>query len=235
MIEDVPGEGAWNMSLDESLLEGAARGRPTLRLYGWREPTLTLGYFQELATRSTHRESAACPLVRRSTGGGAILHDRELTYALTLPDPPRAELATLVDRVHRSLVEALRALDVDATLAEGPGDDSRFLCFERQGRGDVLVGGHKIAGSAQRRRRGGVLQHGSILLSRSPAAPQLPGIVELSRRAIDAAVLWSSWRPLLATALNATWLAGECDDSERSLAESLLRERFAHDTWTQRR
>src|SRR5438445_617792 len=81
LIHDLPGDGPWNMAVDEALLEDAARsGRPTLRFYGWAEPTLSLGYFQPYAQRASHPPSSRCAVVRRPTGGGAILHDAELTY-----------------------------------------------------------------------------------------------------------------------------------------------------------
>src|SRR5882724_9809402 len=87
LIIDPPAHGAWNMAVDEALLESAAvDGIATLRLYQWSEPTLSLGYFQPAADRQTHPASRECPLVRRASGGGAILHDRELTYSLAIPE-----------------------------------------------------------------------------------------------------------------------------------------------------
>src|SRR5437868_3979467 len=86
LIIDSPGDGAWNMAVDEALLETAANtNQATLRLYQWRQPTLSLGYFQLAADRAQHAASAACLLIRRPSGGGAILHDRELTYSIALP------------------------------------------------------------------------------------------------------------------------------------------------------
>ncbi len=86
LLIDPPGAGAWNMAVDEMLLEwSAAQGGCCLRLYGWREATLSLGYFQEYADRAGHGPSRNCPVVRRLTGGGAIVHDAELTYSLVVP------------------------------------------------------------------------------------------------------------------------------------------------------
>src|ERR1700690_2091076 len=86
LIVDPPGEGAWNMALDEALLEAAQNeGIATLRFYSWREATLSLGYFQGAADRRLHQASADCASVRRASGGGAILHDCELTYSIALP------------------------------------------------------------------------------------------------------------------------------------------------------
>jgi lipoate-protein ligase A len=86
LIIDPPASGAWNMAVDEALLRSAAqRGTATLRFYQWSEPTLSLGYFQAADDRQQHFASLACPLVRRASGGGAIVHDRELTYSLAMP------------------------------------------------------------------------------------------------------------------------------------------------------
>src|SRR5262245_54691837 len=81
LIVDGAAGGPWNMAVDETLLESAAAsGAASLRFYGWSEPTLSLGYFQRAAARQTHATSLGCPMVRRPSGGGAILHDWELTY-----------------------------------------------------------------------------------------------------------------------------------------------------------
>jgi hypothetical protein len=86
LIIDPPQNGAWNMAVDEALLLDAIEdGSATLRFYQWSEPTLSLGYFQRYADRNQHHASRNCAIVRRQSGGGAILHDRELTYSLVLP------------------------------------------------------------------------------------------------------------------------------------------------------
>ena len=85
LIIDPPQPGAWNMAVDEALLDAAVEGEATLRVYEWAEPTLSLGYFQAYDDRETHIPSQDLPCVRRHSGGGAIVHDRELTYSLALP------------------------------------------------------------------------------------------------------------------------------------------------------
>ena len=91
LILDPPADGLWNMALDEALLELAGEsGIPTLRLYRWQPATLSLGYFQPYQDRESHPPSTTCPVVRRSSGGGAILHDRELTYSFTATIDDRA-------------------------------------------------------------------------------------------------------------------------------------------------
>src|SRR5581483_3820230 len=109
VVFDAPRSGAWNMAIDEVLLErAAAQARPQLRIYAWEEPTVSLGYFQRIGERESHPPSRACPLVRRPSGGGAIVHDREITYALAIPGPWRAnEQRELCRRVHQGLAELL--------------------------------------------------------------------------------------------------------------------------------
>ena len=178
IIHDPPACGTWNMAVDEMLLEAVAKsGEPTLRFYQWSEPTLSLGYFQAVADRALHEASVACPVVRRSTGGGAIVHDVELTYSIALPLVARwsAVATSVYDLFHQTLVLALANFGITATLCETtlhPLAGEPFLCFERRAKGDVLVGTHKIAGSAQRRKQGAMLQHGSILLEKSAFAPE---------------------------------------------------------------
>ncbi|HRE99429.1 MAG TPA: hypothetical protein PLI18_02855 [Pirellulaceae bacterium] len=184
LLIDAPASGARNMAVDEALLEGVGDGgRPCLRFYRWREPTLSLGYFQPLADRRLHDASGSIPVVRRVTGGGAIVHDRELTYSLVLPIRDRWAAAhrELYDRIHGAIVGWLRQLGLSsARLHPGlPQDDEPFLCFQRRSDGDVEGDGYKVLGSAQRRTRTAMLQHGSLLLGRSRFAPELPGVWDL--------------------------------------------------------
>ncbi len=200
-FHDPPARGSWNMALDEALLHRAAAGAsPVLRFYEWQEPTLSLGYFQRYADRACHLPSAGCAVVRRATGGGAILHDRELTYSCVLPPghPLGGRATDLYHAIHKSIVAVLAEFGLTAGLVEcarqslataGCGtrnqDTEPFLCFARRTPGDVLLDGWKIAGSAQRRHRGAVLQHGSILFERSPFAPELPGLHDLTSANLD--------------------------------------------------
>jgi lipoate-protein ligase A len=169
-------DGPTQMAADEAMLEQAiATSRPALRFYTWDPPTLSLGYFQPFANRL-----AGLPVVRRITGGGAIVHHHELTYALVLPSGLAHDGRQWTCRMHNIIREALASLGIAAangcSVEFGRG---AFLCFEHQTPGDMLIAGHKIGGSAQRRRAGAILQHGSILLATSPHARQLLGISEL--------------------------------------------------------
>jgi lipoate-protein ligase A len=238
LIVDESRGGALNMAIDETLADTAG---PVLRFYAWRPATLSLGYFQAYNDRRTHAASLGCPVVRRSSGGGAIVHDREITYSLVVPVAhPWARRATeLYDSVHAALCEALESLGVDAVPnPQGSilaASAEPFLCFERRARGDVLVGNHKVAGSAQRRSRGSVLAHGSVLLEASPAAPHLPGLNDLARRTIDPDELRERWLTTLAERLCFHWQPQALASSEFAAARRLATEKFASDGWTHRR
>lgn len=185
-------DGPTNMAADEVLLESAvASEQPALRFYGWSAATLSLGYFQPAAARFNHPTLRTLPWVRRPTGGEALVHDRELTYALVLP----ADLTNLADgnswprRLHAIIRGVLADLQVASQLASEESRRGDFLCFLHTTPQDLLIGQHKIVGSAQRKRHGGILQHGSILLASCPFTPELPGIVELTGRNISAELL----------------------------------------------
>jgi lipoate-protein ligase A len=240
LLIDPPAAGAWNMAVDEALLASAAAGVATLRFYTWSEPTLSLGYCQPARQREAHAASRSCPLVRRASGGGAILHDRELTYSLAVPLRQRfgAQAGELYQIAHHTLVQSLRALRVVAHVhdpAAGEAAATEFLCFQRRTRGDVLCGPAKIAGSAQRRSRGAILQHGSVLLGSSPCAPELPGIEQLSGVRVTAEQLLAIWHPPVAVELRAAIQPGKLTNAERANAAAIERERFSSPGWTLRR
>jgi lipoate-protein ligase A len=210
---DEPLGGARNMAIDEWLLEQATSDSPlNLRVYRWSEPTLSLGHFQHQEDIPTEASWAGLPRVQRKTGGGAIVHDQELTYSIVIPQRPEVGLKghcePIYRAVHEQFVEALKNLGWDARLAEecnckvaafgtdthgekaqvikerkeNPGTNGApFLCFDRRSPVDVVVGGAKLIGSAQRRTNRGLLQHGSILLRASHAAPGLLGLLDLVR------------------------------------------------------
>jgi lipoate-protein ligase A len=182
-------DGAWNMAADEALLEGAAAGAASLRFYGWSRPTLSLGYFQAAAVCRSHPGLGELPLVRRASGGAALVHHVEVTYALALPAGPpwQARGVSWLCRMHAILRDALADRGVQVRLC-GDGEGRKLgevLCFLHHTPGDLLVEGSKVAGSAQRKQRGALVQHGGILLAASPCTPQLPGIRELTGVAVD--------------------------------------------------
>jgi len=205
LIIDPPSTGSWNMAVDQALLETADKtGLVTLRFYQWSQPTLSLGYFQKHADRDRHPSSLPCPLVRRRTGGGAIVHDTELTYSLCVPSTNRwsSKNEELYDSIHKIIISLLeedglatslhRNAPTEAEIENNtvlfnlnpnpprPVDPNAFLCFLRRSPGDVVFNGHKIVGSAQRRLKNSLIQHGSVLYKRSSFAPELSGINDIS-------------------------------------------------------
>lgn len=192
VILDPPQTGEINMAVDEALLKNAAPNWPiVMRVYQWDRPTLSLGHFQRLEDRDSNPLIAELPWVRRKTGGGAIVHDSELTYSIVIPN--RMDQSTkrhselLYRSIHLSLVENLRSLGWDAKLSEsctcrtnGSVVPEPFLCFSRRSPVDILVNGDKIVGSAQRRSATGLLQHGSFLLRRSQSTPELCGLLDIT-------------------------------------------------------
>ena len=207
---DPPLDGPTNMAIDESLLADATLESPiTIRLYRWREPTLSLGHFQTLDQFQSDprvREKSRLkeiPWVRRKTGGGAILHDQEWTYSIVIPaeaeEATKGHSESLYRAVHESIRDSLIALGWGASLAEtctcSPRDrkeNEPFLCFQRRSPVDIVIGENKLVGSAQRRARTGLLQHGSVLLHSSSLRPELPGLEELGPPS-ETPVDWPAW------------------------------------------
>ena len=241
LLLDPPAAGAWNMAVDEALLEAAAEGQGTLRFYRWSEPTLSLGYFQQYPDRWQHEPSRQCAVVRRPSGGGAILHDIELTYSLAIPatHPLAADRLGCYRAMHAALVEALADWGVQAVVLQQADKELHhrqpFLCFQRRAPGDVLVDGVKIAGSAQRRCRGAVLQHGSVLLGQSAAAPELPGLADLSGKQVDHRQLLDAWLQRLALAAPLGWQIGVLPADRRSRAAELVDIKYGGAAWTENR
>ena len=198
LIIDAPQPGAWNMAADEWLLTNDDEV-PVLRFYQWSEPTLSLGYFQSVTSRRQHKDSAECILVRRASGGGAILHHHELTYSFTVPTHDRFARAAedIYSLFHQTLISTLEQWGITARQADDQDvqrfGDGEFLCFQRRSTGDVVIADQKVAGSAQRRKSDKVLQHGSVLLNRSAFAPELPGINDITGADISASDLQTRW------------------------------------------
>lgn len=170
-----PSTGAFNMALDEVLLLNSAREEtpPTLRLYSWAPPTLSLGYAQSIQDVDQDALTRfGWDLVRRPTGGRAILHVDELTYSITasLDDPvSRGSLLDSYQRISQALLLALSLLGIksDAKKLYQASNQSKKepVCFEVLSNFEITVNGKKLIGSAQARKNGGMLQHGSLPLS----------------------------------------------------------------------
>jgi lipoate-protein ligase A len=254
LLIDPPAPGPWNMAVDEALLIDAAENNTaSLRLYGWRQPTLSLGYFQRYADRNQHAASRPCAVVRRQTGGGAILHDRELTYSIVLPQnhPFAKQSQQLYTGMHQAIIAALTPansspesnahLQIRETGAQLRAHEEPFLCFQRKSPGDVIVPSSgaqptwKILGSAQRRYRRAVLQHGSLLLERSPAAPELPGLTDLTLSPVAVTNLIPSVVSNLEVALDLRFKETSLPPDLKLKATELANNKYGSVAWTKRR
>ena len=170
-----PARGAWNMAVDEAILETMGNGRalPTLRLYAWDPACLSLGYAQPLTDVDLPRLHAhGWELVRRPTGGRAVLHTDELTYSVIAPLNELRVAGTVLEsyrRLAQALVQALTQLSLPVQVNENSSAPTAKavnpVCFEVPSTYEITVGGKKLVGSAQARRKEGVLQHGSLPLS----------------------------------------------------------------------
>lgn len=273
VLRTPPARGAWNMAVDEAVLEFAARrdSPPTLRLYAWAPACLSLGYAQPAADadRETLR-AQGWDLVRRPTGGRAILHTDELTYSVCGPQTePR--LAGGVLESYRvlagALLEALHRLNIPAEANEkaggGPppapgaatltGQNQNPVCFEVPSNYEITVGGMKLVGSAQSRRKEGVLQHGSLPLygdllrivqalafpdeaARQRAGERLMARAATAEQILGAPLDWASaaaaFQAGFEQALNLRLEPGELTAGEIARAEELLEEKYANDGWT---
>lgn len=182
-IDSAPNLGVYNMALDEELLARAQAGadRPVLRLYSWRPPAVSIGRFQKIE-HAVHAEAckrSGFDIVRRITGGRAVLHDKELTYSVIARtgDPlfPGNVLGTY-KVIAAGLLAGLRNLGIPAEIVSRVGRHAERVnpnakdaaCFSSPSWYEILVQGRKIVGSAQRRVSGAFLQHGSILLDYDP-------------------------------------------------------------------
>ncbi len=242
LIDDPPALGAWNMAVDQAILEranDADEALPTLRIYRWQPATLSLGYFQKFDDRQQHPPSVDCDVVRRASGGGAILHDQEVTYSLVMPSRNRwaAANSELYAKVHESIIRVLGTYGVQSHLFgdatdHNDGEPKHFLCFKRRSDGDIVFRDQKVVGSAQRRYKKAILQHGSILLETSAFAPELPGVFELLGDSFDASDFAEKFVQEVCRELGFVADSGTLSDAECSRARELEHSKFETDDWT---
>ena len=167
--DHTPYSAAMNMAVDEALLERVTV--PAIRFYRWQSPALSFGYFGRFADVASYQRER--DLVRRWTGGGIVFHGEDLTYSLVIPIGHAAfaeSSMSIYERIHRALREALVRIGMCTQLVGSELCADRtpqsgvptYNCFANPVRADVIIGGRKIAGAAQRRTRCGLLQQGSI-------------------------------------------------------------------------
>lgn len=181
------------MALDAALLQ-CAEG-PTLRFYTWDPPAISLGHFQRDDRELTALRATGLPLLRRITGGGAIIHWHELTYCLVLPldhpllqQPSRAEIYGAVHAPFRRALQSL-GLRADPRAPHDHAGASPTRCFDRATDIDLVCNGLKLMGSAQRRTRTHLLQHGSLILRTNEHQRDTAAVEDVLGRSIDARAL----------------------------------------------
>ena len=265
LISTPPASGAWNMAVDEAILHAVAQGNaaPTLRLFAWEPACLSLGHAQPFADIDLERlAERGWDLVRRPTGGRAILHDGELTYAMVAPEHHPIMQGGVLESYHRmsrGLVSALESLAL-AVEVHGPealpqADRTNPICFEVPSAYEITVGGRKILGSAQVRRRKTVLQHGSLPLTgnisricdvlhyldethRELARSQLRLRAATLEELTGSPVTWSqaagAFKHGFQSALDLSFHSAELTSPEKADVERLLEERYNNPSWTQR-
>ena len=266
LLLDSPAEGAWNMAVDEAILDGVLAGTspPTLRLYAWAPACLSLGYGQSAADVDWQAlETLGWMAVRRPTGGRAILHTDELTYSVTgLGRDPRLDggIIKSYQQLAGGLLCALGNLSLSAasqSTSAGPAiGDGGPVCFEVPSNWEITVSGKKLIGSAQMRRKGGVLQHGALPLfgdltritrvlayssdtERRSAAERLLLHATSVERTLGRPVAWEAaadaFRTGFADALQINFISGELSSEEDAHAHRLMEEKYGSALWTKRR
>lgn len=256
--------GAMNMALDEALLQAVANGhsQPVLRFYRWRPATVTLGYGQSVAKDIDLDvcRRAGLDVVRRSTGGRAVLHDHEITYAVIAPLNAGLFGGSVLDcyrLIAEVLLLALCRLGLPAQLVPGKPRSGgqhamKAVCFSTPSQYELVIDGRKVAGSAQKRHGQAFLQHGSIpiemdldLLGKAlktegegAAADVLQSVGWLNRwssRPLAAAEVEARLAATFASHLGIEWQIDQPTAVELSAAERLCREKFANPDWNFKR
>lgn len=249
LIVDEPARGSRNMALDHALARALPPGEGVLRLYGWERPTVSLG--RNEPTRGVYDVDRAAErgitFVRRPTGGRAVLHDDEVTYAVAVPLGWFGGLRDAYRLINEGLVTGLRALGVDATLAAGEAMPSLESgpCFQVPAPGEVVADSGKLVGSAQARVGDAVLQHGSILLRGDQAAlyeltgdardPAPPATLAALGGESEPSAVMAALADGIRLALGGAWTEGEYRAPEVEEADRLEWGRYASPEWTWRR
>ena len=257
LLVTAPMSGAANMAVDEALLLSRLRalGPPTIRFFGWRPPTISLGYGQLLDGRIDFAAAShmGIGLVRRPTGGSAILHagpDLELTYSVVAASgdfPGADDLSTTYRWIGAALAAGLQRLGAPVEMVPAQPSDNAMMpafCFLRTGSYELEVEGRKLVGSAQRRRGAGFLQHGSVMLGAEPdrlrrvfpaELDPLSGMTTLDT-VLGRRPSFDETAEALARGFHDTHgidlCRGGLDAGETALVESLTREKYATTAWT---
>jgi len=257
--------GAWNMAVDEAVLEHIYRGetKPTLRLYSWNPPCLSLGHAQSFKDVDVEQLRAhGWDVVRRLTGGRAILHTDELTYSVagSAEDPILSGgVLESYNRLAQALLHAVQSLSVPVEMKElEDGHTQQNLnpvCFEVPSTYEITVNEKKLIGSAQARKKEGVLQHGSLPLTgdltricdalrfenesaRQNAKDRLLARATTIESVLGVAPSWETAAQAFVRGFEAQlgirFERGELSSSELKRTEELVKEKYARPAWTER-
>jgi len=259
-----PATGAWNMAVDEAILEHVTRDDvlPTLRLYRWEPPCLSLGRSQPFADVDIKSlKKNGWDVVRRATGGRAILHTDELTYSIIAPKNNPHVSGTLLEsyqHLAQGLLAALESLGADVVMSDEKADqgaETNPICFETPSIYEITVNRKKLIGSAQARQKGGVLQHGSLPLtgdlarvtqalnfpdakSRQIAAEKLLLRASTMESALGQEIAWDtaskSFIHAFESVLGIRFKRGALSQSEKKRTAELIQKKYAHPDWTER-
>ncbi len=244
--------GAENMARDTGLMERARETDETvLSVYSWQRPTLSLGRNQTAAGKYNLNEMArrGIDVVRRPTGGRALLHNREVTYSVTAPITDGDSLNASYERINALLLDGLAALGVTATVAdptEPPLPPGEIPCFAQPSKGELVSAGRKLVGSAQIREDGALLQHGSILIEDDQSLIGALSVMPPPSDAVPAATLSTAMgrTPEFSEVADALFAAvrrnkdpGAAALDERDVSERTARHlaRYESEWWTWRR
>lgn len=243
LIIDPPMEGAENMAVDEAILAVSGRLTPALRFYGWKRPTISIGCLQDPSPFI----GAGLPIVRRITGGRAVIHDIELTYSVIAPSMHPLFSGGIMD-AYRVISCCIRAALNDVGLyttvaARRPGGEKSKACFQTPSRFETLVEGKKLVGSSQRRFKDAFLQHGSILFGLNEdlnARVFGSGILEKTAyirafKPVEIGAFQDVLVKRFSEGFNAAFKESLLTDEETRLKEELVERKYSRDEWNLRR
>ncbi|MBO9129686.1 biotin/lipoate A/B protein ligase family protein [Bacillus sp. 165] len=258
---------AFNMALDECLLNWQSEKKlsPIVRFYEWEVPTLSIGYFQRVEKEINMEEVSkrGFGFVRRPTGGRSVLHDKELTYSVIVsedhPDMPRT-VTEAYRVISEGILEGFKTLGLDAYYAVPKTKEERedlknprsAVCFDAPSWYEIVVEGRKIAGSAQTRQKGVILQHGSIPLDidldtlydlflfpnekvkermKKMFSSKAVAINELTDRTFTIDQLTEAFKIGFEKGLNVELVPYELTDEQMTEVQTLAKEKYENDEW----
>jgi lipoate-protein ligase A len=269
LLHDPPSSAAWNMAADEAMLIscGSEAGRPSLRFYSWNPPAVSVGYFQRLAAEIDQEvcQKLGIDIIRRLTGGRAVLHEQELTYSLVVREDETCIPTTVTESYRffsRAIMAGLAGLGIAAEMKSPesqrgkPRTHASAACFDAPSHYEITVAGRKLVGSAQVRRDGVLLQHGSILLSLQPEriaavlrsaqhdcgemlalelAEKAIGLDEVLGKPIDPVTVANAIRAGFEDQCDLRFESGLWTDSEMDYIDELIKQKYGVKAWNFRR